>query len=719
MFDHTRQDRVMKTSFPVRTAVAAAIGTLCTFAQAADNNENASQSVDLPATQVQAASATPLDEPVQTGSRLSLSIKETPASVEVIDRQQLAERGDASIIDAVSRATGINASPHPGNGGSELGARGFVGNASVTQLYDGVRPYGAIGVTFPFDTWSIERIEVLRGPASVIYGEGAIGGVVNIVPRKPEQAPVENEIQLGIGTESTGRAAFGSGGAINDKLSYRFDASANRSDNWVARGDSRNASFSAAVKYDFTPRFSVTASLAEGNQHPMQYFGVPLVGGRLDPATYKQNYNVDDALITYRDSWATLAASWRPTDQVTITSTLYRMKSQRHWKDAEYYTYLPSSGLVQRSSYTEILHDQEQIGNVTSATLKGHVFGMENTVSTGFEFNHTTFQHTNNSPYSGTSLVDLYDPAPGGFINVAGTYPKYRSQANQYAFFAEDRLKVTSRWSVVGGVRYDHASINRDDLVTGAAFSKDLGYTGWRVGTVYDVTAHTSVYGQYSVAADPISSLLMLTASKAKFDLAAGKQIELGVKQDWLDGRIDGTLSVYRIVKNNLLSVDPLNPSQSLQVGQQSSRGVELTLGAQVTRDIRVDVNGTLLRAKYDEFDESVGGVSVSRAGNIPVNVPQQMANLWMHWRFAPAWTASGGLKYVGKRYADTANTLALPSYTTVDLALAWKPRRDLTLTGRVYNVFNRHYVQTAYYNNTQWLLGNDRRAELVMLYRF
>ncbi|QHE92811.1 TonB-dependent siderophore receptor [Pandoraea fibrosis] len=709
----------MKTFFPVRTAVAVAISLLCAFAHAADNNGGAAQSVELPATQVQAASVTSLDEPVQTGSRLGLSIKETPASVEIIDRRQLVERGDANIVDAVSRATGINASPHPGNGGSELGARGFVGNASVTQLYDGVRPYGAIGVTFPFDTWSVERIEVLRGPASVIYGEGAIGGVVNIVPRKPEQAPVDNEIQLGIGTEKTGRIAFGSGGAINDKLSYRFDASANRSGNWVDRGDSRNASFSAAVKYDVTPRFSVTASLAEGNQHPMQYFGVPLVGGRLDPATYKKNYNVEDALITYRDSWATLAAAWRPTDDLTITSTLYHMKSKRHWKDAEYYTYLPSSGLVQRSSYTEILHDQAQIGNVTSATLKGHVFGMENTASAGVEFNHTTFQHTNNSPYSGTSLVDLYNPTPGGFINVAGTYPKYRSQANQYAFFAEDRLKVTSRWSVVGGVRYDHASIHRDDLITGAAFSKDLGYTGWRVGTVYDVTAHTSVYGQYSVAADPVSSLLMLTASKAKFDLATGKQIELGVKQDWLDGRVDGTLSVYRIVKNNLLSVDPLNPSQSLQVGQQSSRGVELTLGAQLSRDVRVDLNGTLLRAKYDAFDESVGGVSVSRAGNIPVNVPQQMANLWMSWRVAQAWTASGGLKYVGKRYADTANTLALPSYTTVDLALAWKPRRDLTLTGRVYNVFNRHYVQTAYYNSTQWLLGNDRRAELVMSYRF
>lgn len=715
----------MKTSIPVRTAIAVAIGSLCALAHAADSSNNANistngaQNVELPATQVQADIVKPLDEPVQTGSRLGLSIKETPASVEVIDRQQLMERGDANIVDAVSRATGINASPHPGNGGSELGARGFVGSASVTQLYDGVRPYGAIGVTFPFDTWSVERIEVLRGPASVIYGEGAIGGVVNIVPKKPEQMPIENEIQLGIGTEKTGRAAFGSGGAITDKLSYRFDASANSSNNWVDRGNSHNASFSAAIKYDFTPRFSVTATLAEGNQHPMQYFGVPLVNGRLDPATYHKNYNVGDSLITFRDSWATLGATWRPIDNLTITSALYRMKSKRHWKDAEYYNDVPSIGLVQRSSYTEILHDQEQIGNVTTATLKGQLFGMENAVSAGFEFNHTTFQHTNNSPYSGTSLVDLYNPDPGNFVNVAGTVPKYRSQANQYAFFAENRLKVTSRWSVIGGVRYDHASINRGDLITGTAFSKDLSYTGWRVGTVYDVTANTSVYGQYSVAADPITSLLSLTPAKAKFDLATGKQIEFGVKQDWLDGRVDGTLSVYRIVKDNLLTVDPLNPSLSLQVGQQSSRGVELTVGAQLSRDVRLDANGTWLRAKYDQFDESVGGVSVSRAGNIPVNVPQQMANLWLSWRFAQAWTASGGLKYVGKRYADTANTLTLPSYTTVDLALAWKPRRDFTLTGRVYNVFNRHYVQTAYYNNTQWLLGNDRRAELVMSYLF
>lgn len=237
---------------------------------------------------VDAQKAPALTQPLDTGSHLGLSPLETPASVEQINRATLDTRGDNSIIDAVSRAAGISASPHPGNGNSELAARGFVGASSVTQLYDGVRPYGAIGVTFPFDTWSVDHIDVLRGPASVIYGEGAIGGVVNIVPKKPTRTPIRNELQVGGGTEGTARAAFGSGGAINDKLSYRFDVSGNRSSNWVDRGDSRNLSVSGALRYDVTPDLYVTASYAQGFMHPMQYFGVPLVDGARDRARDKK-----------------------------------------------------------------------------------------------------------------------------------------------------------------------------------------------------------------------------------------------------------------------------------------------------------------------------------------------------------------------------------------------------------------------------------------------
>ena len=213
------------------------------------------------------------------------------------------------------------------------------------------------------------------------------------------------------------------------------------------------------------------------------------------------------------------------------------------------------------------------------------------------------------------SYVDPYDFDPGSFVNAAGTFPKYRSQANQYAVFAEDRLAITSRWSVVGGVRYDHASVNRDDLVNGGAFTRVFPYTGWRLGTVFDIRPDLAVYGQYAVAADPVSSLLMLNATKAQFTLATGRQIEVGIKQTLFGGRADWTLAAYRIVKNNLVTADPLNPNQSLQVGQQSSRGLEATVGAQITPALRVDANVALLRARYDDYVQGSGGTAISLRG--------------------------------------------------------------------------------------------------------
>src|SRR5690606_21352128 len=109
------------------------------------------------------------------------------------------------------------------------------GHGSVMQLYDGTRMYVGSGtVTFPFNTWTADRIEVLRGPASVLYGEGAIGGVVNVVPKKPTDYAV-NEAEIGVGTDFTRRFGLGSGGPINDRLSYRIDIAGDQSDGWLDR----------------------------------------------------------------------------------------------------------------------------------------------------------------------------------------------------------------------------------------------------------------------------------------------------------------------------------------------------------------------------------------------------------------------------------------------------------------------------------------------------
>src|SRR6266851_3937265 len=163
-----------------------------------------------------AASAAPtlnLTGPASSGSRLNLTRLQTPASVEVITAETIAERGQHNVLDAVTQnATGFTASPAPGNGSLAFNTRGFSGNGTVMTLYDGTRLYvGAGTLTFPFDTWSAQRIEVLRGPASVMYGEGAIGGAINVISKMPLTTP-RNEGEISLDTNLTRRLAVDSGG---------------------------------------------------------------------------------------------------------------------------------------------------------------------------------------------------------------------------------------------------------------------------------------------------------------------------------------------------------------------------------------------------------------------------------------------------------------------------------------------------------------------------
>lgn len=664
--------------------------------------------------------STMLSTPASTGSNLGLSPMQTPASIDVISREQIEERGDTSLNDAISRATGISAFPHPGNGLSALSARGFTDSASVMRLYDGTRLYGGVGVTFPFDTWPIERIEVLRGPASVIYGDGAIGGVINVIPKKPTRGPIENEVQAGIGTDSTQRLGLGSGGAITDRLSYRLDLSGNRSDGWVDRGDNHNATFSGALQFDATPELSFRLSHSYGYQRPMRYFGTPLIeGGQLDDLREK-NYNVKDGFMRFRDHWTELAATWTPNDATTVRGRLYHIGSKRDWRNAEYYDYNPATGLIDRSGNTEISHDQKQTGFTADASFKGKVAGLDNVLSVGFDVNHSSFRHLNNAYVGSSGPVDLHDPDPGYFQSDLPFIPRYRNEADQYALFMENRIAFTPGWSVVGGLRYDSARLKRDDLVAGRnAFSRRFSDIGWRIGTVYELTPNLALYAQYSEAADPVGGLLMLSPANADFDMSKGRQVEIGLKQSFWEGRGEWTLAAYHIRKNNLITRDPTDPGRSVQVGERSSRGIEASLAVAFAQDWKLEANATMLRARFDDFSESVGGMAVSRNGMVPPNVPERLANLWLSWNFQPGWTAMAGLRYVGRRYADNANTLELPSYTTTDLALRWDVDKDTTLVARGYNVFDKAYFTSAYYSPTQWLYGQGRRFELTVNHRF
>lgn len=661
-----------------------------------------------------------LQQAPSAGSRLGLSIQNTPASVDVISRERIDARGDTTVNEATARAPGFSSLAHPGNSGSDLSVRGFTGSSSVMHLYDGVRQYGGLGVSYPFHAWAVERIEVLRGPASVIDGDGAIGGVVNVVPRKPRQGAIRHEIRAGIGNRGQRSLDFDSSGSISERLAYRLDASAERGDGWVDRGKHSSQGLTGALQWQFLPRWQLQLSHAEGRRKPMRYFGVPLIDGKPLEALRRTNYNVHDARITFRDHWSELTLQGSPSDNIAVRSRLYHIRSNRLWFDAENYTWDAARQQIRLAGDTAIRHHQKQTGNTTDVTFDGKLLGMDNTISAGFDLNHSSLQHDNNTYSGNPRYVSLLSPETGFFDSDLPFIPRYRNTADQYALFVEDRLAVTGQLSLVAGLRHDRVRIRRDDLITGSrAFSRTWNSTGHRLGAVYALTPTLSVYAQHSRAADPSTAPLMMSASGAKADMTIGRQIEVGIKQSLPQQRGEWTLAAYNITKHNLQSRDPANPENSIQVGKQSSRGIEGTLSLALSSTLRLDADATVLRARYDDFNDAVDGVIVSRSGNTPPDVPERLANLWLSWQMLPQWTLSGGARHVGKRYGNRANDLTLPAYTTADLALTWRPSDATTLALHGYNIFNRHYYSTVYYNEKQWFVGESRRVLFTIDHRF
>ena len=201
--------------------------------------------------------------------------------------------------------------------------------------------------------------------------------------------------------------------------------------------------------------------------------------------------------------------------------------------------------------------------------------------------------------------------------------------------------------------------------------------------------------------------------------LTQGKQIELGAKGALPSVRGEWTVSAYRIQKTDILSRDAVSPTITQQIGQQSSTGIELALAMEPVRGWSMDANLAVLRARFDSFNELVGAALVSRNGNKPVNVPETMANIWNSYRFAPQWQAGVGVQYVGERVANTANTLTIPSYVTLDALARYEVSRNFNLALSVNNLTNKDYALSAPNSGAQWLLGSPRTVMLTARTKF
>jgi iron complex outermembrane recepter protein len=709
--DNSNTKRVAKRLGPARLPMmlALAFSTPATFA--ADT-----VLPEVPVTANQAAAA--LDIVSDVGSRLGLSVLDTPASVESVSADTATARGDYDVRDAVTRTTGLTDFSTPGDGGISYSARGFAGNNSVGVTEEGSRVMvGAGTVTGPVTMWGYERMEVLRGIGSIVNGTATVGATVNAVRKAPD-AQSSAEALLGMGDYGIYRAGVGGTGGIGSVGAFRIDAYAEGSNGFVDRGDSGSSKIMSSFRFDLASNVRLDFQADHSVQTPTRYWGTPVINGVIDKSIRDRNYNVEDAKIQYVDNRVFGRLSWEISPGLTVRDEVTYLEAKRHWRDAEYYVYDPATRLVDRSSdgYTEILHNQKQTGN----RLEVAYDTKDNRFVAGWEAMTIDFLHTNNFTGSGntfSSSVPLNIPVPGVFTSTDPTVPAYDTRTRAQAFYVDNAYNLTDMLILTTGLRNDGYRYSRTNLTSNSGFDTNLNSNSVRLGLSYKVQPDTALYAQASTGSDPIGSLLSLNLAQSKFKLTDAKQAEVGVKQGFAEGRGMWTAALYQIKKDNIITRDPNNLSQSVQGGSQSSRGIELSSSLSLTRNWRVDANLALLNARFDALTQSVGGSAVSLAGKRPMNVPEQVANLWLAYSTG-AWEAGTGARYVGKRFADDANTQTLDAYTVFDATAAWRLSSTTKLRLNLRNLTDRVYA-TAAYSPTQVYLGAPRYAEVVAEFKF
>ncbi|AIJ46479.1 TonB-denpendent receptor [Comamonas testosteroni TK102] len=650
-------------------------------------------------------------QPSTTASHVNVPVLDLPASVSGVSSLQMDERADYRVSDTVTRTVGLSTSGAPGNGGLSFSSRGFNGVNSIGIAEDGIMLGVASGtVNYPGDSWGYERIEVLRGPASLMYGSGTTGATMNAIRKQPSRER-STEVLLGAGSHGKAYAGIGAGGALGETLSYRLDAYGDRTDGERELGKASSGKLMSALRW--TPRSDLTVDLSAdiSQQKPERYFGSPVVDGQIVKELRNKNYNVLDAIDQFKDQRFRAKAQWRASDALTVRNELYHFKSDRHWKNIEAYDYQPATGQVGRSDYLEIGHDVQQTGNRMGLNLKA----ASHQIAVGWDISNAQFTSTSNSPYTGKSTVSAFNPQHGYWDSPDAYLPRMNSSLRQNALYLEDAWKISEQWLLMAGMRRDWYAFSRNNIQDGSGFDKPLNGTSWRLGLTHKFDALSSAYVQTSTGHDPVTSLLAIAQSQTGFSLSQGRQIEVGYKQQLADGRGEWTVAAYRIVKDDIITRDPDRPALSVQGGKQSSKGIELTGLIHASKTLRFEGNIAYVDAKFDRLLE--GSKGVDRAGNRPSNVPRVTANLWGHYRTGP-WQASLGMRYVGDRFGDNANTVRMPSYVVTDAVLSWdmNPRTTLRLVGR--NLTNRLYATYAYSGN-QWLLGRGRSVELSALMRF
>lgn len=672
-----------------------------------------------------------LDTPSDTASRLGLTPRETPASVTVVDRSTIEARGAQNTQEILRAIPGVTAHDAPGNIG--VSYRGF-GAGSLSQLFNGIHVQYTIAAR-PVDSWIVDRVEAVGGASSFLYGAGGVGGTINVITKLAERYDI-TEGQLRLGTEGLKQVSVGlnrriAGDGMGAGSHYaRIDLNHTDGGAWTDGTDRRATQLATSLLSDLGSGFTHTLAYEyQREKVDRPYWGTPLLNPlsgtlRVDEGTVGKNYNSADGFYGQRVQWLRSITDWRVNDALKLKNTFYVYDALRDYRNVETYRFNAANTAVVRSATLLQRHDQRLVGDRIEATYTGTIAGRRSDWAGGLDVSVNKQTRFPNTLSATVSTVDPYDFVTEHFFDIPGMAPGFRpdrdNKVTTTALYLENRTALVPGVSLLTALRHERITLdltNRREVTAAnpARFTRKYKPTTGRIGLAWDFAPGAMAYLQYATAADPPSGVLS-TASFADVrnnsDLTTGRQIEVGTKLDFWQGKGTATLAAYQITRKDIASQDPDNTALTVLVGEQSSKGLELAVGLQPTPQWSVQGNFTVVDAQYESFYQ--GGVSL--AGKTPTNTPRTVANLWISYAFTPAVKGSVGVRRVGQVYANAANTQVWPDYTLVDLGLAWQIDRNIALIGRIRNATDRVYAASV---GTMAYLGAPRTADVALKLTF
>ncbi|GAN58997.1 TonB-dependent receptor [Acetobacter cibinongensis] len=684
----------------------------------------------------------PLKMAPAIGGKLGLSVQHNPATINVVQHDLMMQRGYAQAENAADSAPGVSSGGGPGSP-AQLMMRGFTGNQILT-LRDGVYFGPTTMVNRPQNTFNLESVQILKGPASVLYGQGAVGGTVDMRTRDPRfDGPHANAL-VSYGSFNTWNAGVGGSVPITQTLAIRADFSRTSSDGFVKGADPHSNDLTTTLLWKPSEKFTAHLSMDYLTDRLSTYYGTPLVdlsqtGGRvggllsstkglgITRASLWRYYNVRDGKAGSVNATPTLHLDWHVSDHVLLHNTSYFIYSKRRWNNAESLSYISKSGAIDAAGTPispgriardrfYVYQNQHQVGDTLYSRFDFSVLGISNRLVAGGDTYYLRFIRNRGFPDAGyADSVSLASPEQTELGSFAGEYPFKKSPTTmvQAGLFLEDVATIRDNLRVVGGFRYDWLSLDRQNynqngqFASGSSFKGHYNPNNFRIGPVYDLTKNVSLYGVYTTGEDPPGSNLFL-ANKGQFSrLSRARQGEIGVKANLWQGRFTTTLAFYDIRRTRVLVTT--GPDTVATAGVQKSRGLEWQGDLAVTRHFSLSGNVGYTYSRYGSFHPSA---SVDASGNQVPNVPAITANMWGIWSrvYDLPLDLGAGLRYVSARKGDYANTLTLKDYALVNVFAGWHAYKGITVYGRIDNIGNKRFIQwadTGY--SGQLLLGAPR----------